>query len=142
MSSSSTIPPTKVQNPSVSRKIWAGRILSALPVLLMVFTGTFALLKPSIALQGFVHYGYPATALPRIIIVEIACALLYAVPRTSVLGAILLTGYLGGATATHVRVGEPFFLPIIVGVVVWAGLFLRDQRLRVFLPWRGPAKTL
>lgn len=137
MSLSSTIPPTKVQNPSLSRKIWAGRILSALPVLLMVFTGTFALLKPSIALQGFVHYGYPATALPRIIIVEIACALLYAIPRTSVLGAVLLTGYLGGATATHVRVGEPFFLPIIVGVVVWAGLFLRDERLRALIPLRS-----
>jgi len=138
MSSSSTITPTKVQNPSVSRKIWTGRILSALPVLLMVFTGTFALLKPAVALQGFIHYGYPATALPRIIIVEIACALLYAVPRTSVLGAVLVTGCLGGATATHVRVGEPFFLPIIVGVVVWAGLFLRDERLRALIPFRGP----
>jgi len=137
MSSSSTITPTKVQNPSVSRTIWAGRILSALPVLLMIFTGTFALLKPAVALHGFVHYGYPATALPRIIIVEIACALLYAVPRTSVLGAVLLTGYLGGSTATHLRVGEPFFLPIIVGLVVWAGLFLRDERLRALIPLRS-----
>jgi len=138
MSSSSAIAPTKVQNPSVSRKIWTGRILSALPVLLMVFTGTFALLKPAIALQGFLHYGYPANALPRIIIAEIACAILYAIPRTSVLGAILLTAYLGGATATHVRVGEPLFLPIIVGIVLWAGLFLRDERLRALIPLRAP----
>jgi|HubBroStandDraft_1064217.scaffolds.fasta_scaffold02400_2 hypothetical protein len=138
MSSSSAIPSCKVRNAPVSRKIWAGRILSALPVLLMLFTGTFALLKPAVALQGFVHYGYPDGALLRIIVLEIACAILYAIPRTSVLGAILMTGYLGGATATHVRVGEPFFLPIIVGVVVWAGLLLRDERLRALIPWRGP----
>jgi hypothetical protein len=73
----------------------------------------------------------------RLTIVEIACALIYAIPQTSVFGAILLTGYLGGATATHVRVGEPFFLPVIVGIVVWLGLFLREGRLRALLPLRG-----
>jgi hypothetical protein len=60
----------------------------------------------------------------------------YAIPRTAVLGAILMTGYLGGATATHARVGEPFYLPIIVGIVVWLGLFLRDARLRALIPVR------
>jgi len=143
MSSSkkSTIPATKVQNAPVSKKIWAGRILSALPVLVLVFTGTFVLLKPAAAMQGFAHYGYPDGAMLRITMVEIVCAILYAIPRTSVLGAILMTGYLGGATATHVRVGEPFFLPIIVGVVVWAGLFLRDGRLRMLIPLRSPKAT-
>jgi xanthine/uracil permease len=72
----------------------------------------------------------------RIIVVEIACAILYAIPRTSVLGAVLLTGYLGGATATHVRANEAFFLPVVTGVVVWAGLYLRDDRLRALIPLR------
>jgi hypothetical protein len=72
----------------------------------------------------------------RIVVVEIACAIVYAIPRTSVLGAILMTGYLGGATATHVRVGEPPFLAILVGIVVWAGVYLRDERLRALIPWR------
>jgi hypothetical protein len=73
----------------------------------------------------------------RIIIVEIACAVLYAIPRTSVLGAILLTGYLGGATSTHVRAGEPFYLAVGTGIVVWLGLYLRDERLRALIPLRS-----
>lgn len=122
--------------PGSNTSLWAGRILSALPVLLFLFTGMFCLLKPDAAKQGFVHYGYLDGALRPIALVEIACAILYVIPRTSVLGAILLTGYLGGATATHVRVGEPFFLPIIVGIVIWLGLYLRDARLRALLPLR------
>lgn len=124
--------------PASRASLWAGRILSALPVLLMFFTGVFGLLKPAAVAPQFAHYGYLDGALIRITIVELACAIVYAIPRTSVLGAILLTGYLGGATATHVRVGEPFFIPIIVGVVVWAGLFLRDERLRALIPLRSP----
>ncbi len=116
--------------------LWAGRILSALPVLLFAFTGMFCLLKPAAALPGFIHYGYLDGALLRITIVELACALIYAIPRTSVLGAILLTGYLGGATATHVRVGEPFYPPIILGGIIWRGLYLRDGRLRSLIPLR------
>jgi xanthine/uracil permease len=77
----------------------------------------------------------------RIALVEIACGIVYAIPQTSVLGAILLTGYLGGATATHVRAGEPFFLPIVVGIVVWLGLFLREERLRALVPLRSPKAT-
>jgi xanthine/uracil permease len=60
----------------------------------------------------------------------------YAIPRISVLGAVLLTGFLGGATATHVRIGDPFFPPVVVGALIWLGLFLRDERLRAFIPWR------
>jgi len=129
--------PSASQTAPVSKKmVWVGRIISALPVLLMVFTGAFGLLRPALALPGFVHYGYPEKAFLPICIVELACAIVYAVPRTSVLGAILLTGYLGGATATHVRAGEPFYFPVIVGVVIWAGLFLRDDRLRALMPLR------
>jgi hypothetical protein len=106
--------------------------------LLFAFTSAFGLLKPEVAKQGFVHYGYPEGTFWRIILVEIACAIVYAIPRTSILGAILLTGYLGGAVSTHVRASEPFFLPLIVGVVVWLGLYLRDQRLRALVPLRSP----
>jgi len=74
--------------------------------------------------------------LTPIICVEIACAIIYLIPQTSVLGAILLTGYLGGATATHVRVGEPVFMPVIMGVVIWLGIFLRDRRVRALVPIR------
>jgi len=133
--------PTGTQSaPTSTGMLWAGRILSALPVLLMVFTGAFGLLKPAFAAQGFAKYGYPAGDLTPILIVEIACAILYAIPRTSVLGAILLTGYLGGATATHVRAGEAFYLPVVVGVVIWVGLYLRDERVRALVPLRSTSR--
>jgi hypothetical protein len=127
------------QTAPVSKKmLWAGRIISALPVLLMVFGGTFGLLKPAVAMPGFLHYGYPERFFLPICILEIVCAVAYAIPRTSVLGAILLTGYLGGATATHVRAGEPiFYAPVILGVLVWGGLYLREGRLRGLIPLRA-----
>ena len=121
----------------VSKKmIWAGRIMSALPVLMLLLSGVMKLVKPAAVVEGFARLGYPESLTVGIGIVELACATLYVVPRTSVLGAILLTAYLGGATATHVRIGEPFFMPILLGVLVWGGLFLRDERLRVLLPLR------
>lgn len=125
--------------PTSKKMLWAGGILSSLPVLAFVFTGMFSLLKPGLAGQGFVHYGFPDGSLLSITIVEIVCAIAYAIPRSAVLGAILMTGYLGGATATHVRVGEPFYPPIIVGMVVWIGLYLRDERLRALVPLRDQA---
>ena len=121
----------------VSKKmIWAGRIMSALPVLMLLLSGVMKLVKPAAVVDGFARLGYPESLTVGIGIVELACAALYVVPRTSVLGAILLTAYLGGATATHVRIGEPFFMPILLGVLVWGGLFLRDERLRALLPLR------
>jgi hypothetical protein len=129
--------PSATQTAPASRiSLWAGRILSGLPVLLFAFTGMFGLLKPDGATQGAIRYGYAPGTLMHITIVELACAAVYAIPRTSVLGAVLMTGYLGGATATHVRVGELPLLPIIVGVVFWAGLFLREERLRRLIPLR------
>ena len=125
--------------PVSKTRLWAGRIMSALPVLLMVFGGVFGVLRPAVAVPGFIQYGYPEKAFLPICILEITCAVVYAIPRTSVLGAILLTGYLGGATATHVRIGDPlFFAPVILGVLVWGGLFLRDDRLRTLIPLRNP----
>jgi hypothetical protein len=84
-------------------------------------------------------FGYPAGTLIVLGVVELACALLYVMPRTSVLGAILMTGYLGGAVATHVRVGDAFAAPLVLGVIAWGGLFLRDERIRALLPLRKPA---
>jgi len=125
------------QTAPVSKKmLWAGRILSALPVLMLLFSGAMKLVKPVSVLEGFVGLGYPESLALWIGIVELACAVLYVIPRSSVLGAILLTAYLGGATATHVRIGEPFFIPIVLGVLVWGGLYLRDERLRALLPLR------
>ena len=118
------------------KMLWAGRIMSALPVLMLLLSGVMKLVKPASVVEGFVRLGYPESLALGIGIVELACAALYVVPRTSVLGAILLTAYLGGATATHVRIGEPFFMPILLGVLVWGGLFLRDERLRALLPLR------
>jgi hypothetical protein len=129
------------QTTPVSKKaLWAGRIISALPVVLMVFGGTFGLLKPAVATSGFVQFGYPERLLLPICVVELVCAVLYAIPRTSVLGAILLTGYLGGATATHVRLSDPLFVaPVILGVLIWGGLYLRDGQLRGLIPLRSQA---
>jgi hypothetical protein len=130
------------QSAPVSKaSLLTGRILSALAMLLFVFTAMFSLLKPAVAMQGFAHYGYPERAFLPIAIVELVCVILYAIPRTSILGAILLTGYLGGATATHVRVGEPPILAIIVGIVVWLGLYLRDERLRSLIPLRSSVRS-
>ena len=117
---------------------WAGCIISALPVLMMVSTGVMSIVQPINLNEGMKKYGYPPTHGRWIVITEIICALLYAFPRTAVLGAILLTGYLGGATATHVRINDPaFVMPVVVGVLIWLGLFLRDGRVRELVPWRS-----
>lgn len=122
----------------VSKKmLWAGRIASALPVLLLLFSGVMKLLKPAAVVTEFGRLGYPESVILGIGILELLCTVVYLIPRTAVLGAILLTGYLGGATATHVRVGDPFIFPIIFGGLLWLGLYLRDERLRALLPLRG-----
>lgn len=121
----------------VSKKmLWTGYIISALPVRMLLFSGVMKLVKPAPVVEGFVRLGSPESLALGSGIVELGCAVIYMIPRTSVLGAILLTGYLGGATATHVRIGEPFFAPIVLGILVWGGLFLRDDRLRALLPLR------
>jgi DoxX-like family len=127
------------QSAPVSRTmLWAGRTISALPVLLLVFSAVMKLMKPAPVVQGFARYGYPESQILVIGILELSCSVIYAIPRTSVLGAILLTGYLGGATATNVRVGDPsFYATVTLGVLVWLGLYLRDARLRALLPVRS-----
>jgi hypothetical protein len=119
--------------------MWTGRVLSALPVLLLIFSASLKLARPEWAMKGWVEAGFPERLSVPIGIVELACALIYAFPPTTYLGAILCTGYLGGATATTVRIGQPWFMPVLVGVVVWLGLFLRDPRLRELVPIRRRA---
>jgi len=123
--------------PASNKMLWAGRIISALPVLMMLFGGVYSLVKPAAVAEGLTKYGYPAQLALTFGLLELVCAALYAIPRTAVLGAILLTGYLGGAVATHVRIGEPFIIPVLLGVLVWLGLYLRDARLRALLPLRS-----
>lgn len=121
---------------SPKKMLWVGYILSALPTLLLLFSGVMKLVKPPSVMEGFVRLGYDESLALGIGLVELVCTVLYLVPRTSVLGAILLTGYLGGATATHLRIGEPYYAAVLLGVLVWGGLFLREERLRVLIPLR------
>src|SRR5437016_655187 len=103
--------------------VWAGRIISGIVVLFLLFTTTFGFIHKAESAKHMAEYGYPASDFVPISIILVTCTLLYAIPQTSVFGAILLTGYLGGATATHVRASEPYFIPIAVGVLVWLGIF-------------------
>ena len=117
--------------------VWVGRILSALCVLLLLYSGQFKFHAPPEIVQAFTSkYGYPAGSLVPIGVLEVSCALLYAIPQTAVLGAILVTTYLGGAVSTHVRASEPWVAPVIVGIVAWIALYLRDPRLRPLVPLR------
>jgi DoxX-like protein len=126
-----------IQAAPVSKKmLWTGWILSALPVLLLLFSASMKVLKLPAAMDGFAHLGYPEYVALPLGLVELTCTVLYVIPRSSVLGAILLTGYLGGATATHLRIGEPFHMAVILGMLVWGGLYLRDERLRALIPLR------
>lgn len=120
------------------KMLWAGRIISGLTVLMLLFSGGMKLLKPEAIVTEFTRLGYPDKVTVAIGIIEIVCAVLYAIPRTAILGAILLAAYLGGATATHLRIGDPFFMPPLLGVLIWLGLYLRDERLRALVPLRRP----
>ena len=112
-------------------KLWTGRVITIFTVAFLLFDTMVKVLNLPVAVEGTVRLGYPARLVMYIGIVELVCLGAYLYPRTAVLGAILLTGYLGGATATQVRVEDPWFIfPVVVGVLVWVGLFLRDERLR------------
>ena len=121
---------------TVPRKtIWAGRIIWALVILFLSFDGVIKAMRLAPAVESTAQIGFPERLVRSLGFVELACLALYAVPRTSVLGAILLTGYLGGATAAKVRLEDPSFLfSVVFGVLAWGGLFLRDDRLRGLIP--------
>ena len=130
-----------IQAAPVSKKMpWTGRIVSALLALFLLMDGVMKLVKPPVVVEATVRLGYPESVIVGLGIVLLTCTVLYLIPTTSVLGAVLLTGYLGGAVATHLRVGEGLFpvsFPIIMGVLIWFGLYLRDQRLRALVPLRS-----
>lgn len=126
------------QEPSKAQ-LWGGRVASALVVISLAMSGVMKLTHNPQLVESFSkQFGYPESALTPIGVVEILVVILYAVPQTAVLGAVLVTGYLGGAVATHVRAGQPFIAPVVFGVLAWLGLFLRDPRIRALLPIRKP----
>jgi DoxX-like family len=118
-------------------RLWAGRILTGLAVLFLLFDALIKLLKAPFAVAPTVQLGYPETLVRPIGVIELLCLALYVFPPTSILGAVVLTGYLGGAVATHLRVGDPLFshvlFPIYIGLMIWGGLYLRDGRIRTML---------
>lgn len=128
------------QTAPVSKKgLWAGRIISALPALFLLVDAVMKLVKPAAVVEATVGLGYSENVIIPLGIVLLVCTVLYLIPSTNVLGGILLTGYLGGAVATHVRAGEGLFsiiFPVIFGVLIWLGLYLRDDRLRALIPLR------
>jgi hypothetical protein len=121
--------------------IWTGRILGGLAVVFLFLDALGKLLRLTPVIEGTTRFGYSETVIVPLGIVLAACTAAYAIPRLSVLGAILLTGYLGGAVATHVRAGDsvfPIVFPVIMGTLLWVGLWLRDKRLRTLLPLKNP----
>jgi hypothetical protein len=121
-------------------QLWSGRTLSALAVLFLLFDATIKLLQLPVAVEGTKKLGYPANVVFILGVIQLVCLIVYLVPRTAVLGAILWTGYLGGAVATHVRVADPLFshilFPTYVAALLWGGLWLREPRLRALVPVR------
>jgi hypothetical protein len=114
--------------------LWTGRVVSILVILFLIFDGVIKLMRIAPVLQAFARQGYPDSLAVPIGAVLLVCTALYAIPRASILGAMLLTGYFGGATASCLRAGDPFYFPVVFGVLVWAGLYLRNGRLRKLIP--------
>jgi hypothetical protein len=117
----------------------SGYAVSTLVVLALIMSAVFKFMQSEDILKEFTRLGYSESSSVGLGILELACVVVYAIPQTAVLGAILLTGYFGGAVATHVRIGEGFVSPLVIGVLAWLGLYLRDARLRALIPWRRVA---
>jgi hypothetical protein len=123
------------------KSLWTGRVLSGLMGAILLFDAGIHLLKPAPVVEAFAKLNLPIRFAVVLGIVELLCVALYAIPATSILGAILLTGYLGGAVAIQMTAGNPFFgevlFPVYVGVILWGGVYLRDERLRALIPFRN-----
>lgn len=126
--------------PISAPSLWTGRILSGLVVVFLLFDGAIKLIPLDVVIETSRQLGIPADLAVALGVLTLTCALLYAYPKTAVLGAVLLTGYLGGAIYVHVRAGSPLFshtlFGVYLGVMAWGGLWLRDERLRLIFPWR------
>ena len=135
----SNVVQSNMQTPAVAvakKRLWAGRILSFLPALFLLFDGVMKLIKPAFVVEATVRLGYSERVIFGLGVVLVACTLIYLIPRTAILGAILLTGYLGGAVATHVRAEQRWFeilFPVVIGILLWGGLVLRDDQLAAHL---------
>ena len=121
------------ESPRSLKLLVAARVVSSVPILALLFDGFTTLLNEPAVRQAHARLGYPASLGPNLGLLIVACTILYAVQRTSLFGAILLTGYLGGATALHLRAGEPCYFAVLLTILLWTGLYLRDERLRAFI---------
>jgi uncharacterized protein YndB with AHSA1/START domain len=127
--------------PTVSKgSLRTGRVISTLIVLFLAFDGAAKVMRIAPVRQAFVQLGFAESAILPIGVLLLVCTALYAIPQTSILGAILLAAYLGGATVTHIHAGQPFYFPVVFGLLVWLGLYLRDARLRALIPLRSAEK--
>jgi hypothetical protein len=116
---------------------WTSYVMSALPVLLVLMGSVMKLMKLPAVIEGFAKAGLPEKLIVPVGVIELTCIVVYLIPRTSVLGAILMTGLLGGATLTELRIGDPTFpLPVVLGMLAWGALYLRDLRIRELIPLR------
>ncbi len=134
--------PSGTQTAPASRtSLWAGRVITVLVVLFLVFDCSIKLMKLAPAVEGTARLGYEVSLVPVIGFILLVCTALYLIPRTAILGAIILTGYLGGAVASQLRIGEPLlshvFFPIYFAGLLWGGLYLREPRLRALFPLRS-----
>ena len=122
--------------------LWVGRVISLWPVFVVASSATWKLTRNQWYVTEFTRIGWPESALPLLAFLQLGCIILYLIPRTAVLGAVLLTGYLGGAIATYVRMGEPYpvLVPLSTSMIAWLGIYLRERRLRVLLPLRRSAR--
>ena len=116
--------------------LWTGRVISGFIILFMLFDGGAKVVRFAPYVEGTVKAGFADNLVVPLGIVSLVCAILYAIPQTSILGGILLAAYFGGATATHVRLGQPFWFPIVFGILTWLALYLREPRLRKLIPLR------
>ena len=118
--------------------VWIGRVISILVALVFLMSAAMKLKGGPELTQGMAHLGLPERMVVPLAILEISCAVIYLIPATSVVGAILLTGFIGGALCTHWRVGDPFFIHIALGILIWLGLYVRESRLKALIPIRRP----
>ena len=116
--------------------VWVGRVLSVLVSLMFLMSAAMKLKGGPELAEGMAHLGLPSSMVVPLAILELTCVVIYLIPMTSVLGAILLAGYVGGAICTHWRVGDPVIVQIVLGIVVWLGLYLREDRLKALIPLR------
>jgi DoxX-like family len=118
--------------------LWTGRVISLWPIFVVLSSATWKLTRNPWYVKEFARIGWPESALNGLAFLQLGCIVLYAIPQTAVLGAVLLTGYLGGAIATYVRIGEPYpvLVPLSTSLIAWLGIYLREERLRSLLPFR------